>query len=329
LNQKKHHHFVAETYLGGFCNREKKVCVYLKDKPAKPWWAAPNSVGYEKYYYSQPRPDGGQDNNRLEDFFSTIETHWPFLIEKIERHEPLGADLTKLFAFALMQRVRVPTARDAAEKILAESVRMTGRHLNDLGELPPPPPGLSFEYLEQHTVIAIDPHKSIHAMADFAKGVAKIIGAVGFEILDNQSGEGFITNDNPIIYFDPTVSLGELQPYNISRKRMEIEFMFPLTSKFMLWGHSILKGLNRQPPYRILTDEQFVHRANTLVARFGYRMIFSNEDRHQALVVKYAQRSPVISVMHLKTATGRGIFARHIFGKRESKEKWKRNQNAD
>ena len=247
----------------------------------------------------------------------------------MERHEPLAADLTKLFTFVLMQRVRVPTARDAAEKMLAESVRMTGRHLNDLGELPPPPSGFSFEYLDQHTVITIDPHKSIHAMTDFARGVGKIIDAIGFEILDNQCGKAFITNDNPIIYFDPIVSLGELQPYNINRKRMEIEFMFPLTPRLMLWGHSILKGLHREPAYRILLDEQFVHRANTLIARFGYRMIFSNEECHQELVAKYAQRSPVISVIHLKTARGRGIYARHVFGKREPKPKWTRKQGAN
>ncbi len=226
--------------------------------------------------------------------------------------------------FAIIHRVRVPTARDAAERMLAESVRMTSRHLHDRGELPPTPPGLTFEYFDQHTVISIDPHKSIHAMADLAKGMNKIIGSIGFEILENRTDEGFITSDNPVIYFDPIVSAGSLQPYNINRRRMDIEFMFPITPRFILWGHSILKPKfnQRTTPYRVVTDKQFVRRANVLTARFANRMIFSNEARHQPLVKKYAGTSPVVSVAHMKTATGRGIFVQSVFGKREHKPKW-------
>ena len=82
-----------------------------------------------------------------------------------------------------------PTARDAVEKILAESVRMTTRHLNDCGDLPPPPQGLTFEYLDQHLVVKIDPHKSIHAMGDLAKGAAESSRAVGFQIVRNMTNK--------------------------------------------------------------------------------------------------------------------------------------------
>jgi hypothetical protein len=324
LNEKKKHHFVAQTYLRGFCNQEEKVCVYSKDKPAQPWWAAPDSIAFENYYYSQPIPEGGRNNNALEDFFSKIETDWPSIVAKIERRKRHEGGLSALLKFALMHRVRVPTARDAAEKMLAEAVRMTGRHLNDLGQLPPPPSGLTFEYLDQHTVVSIDPHMSIHAMAKIANGVIDVMRAVGFEILENRTDVGFITSDNPVIYFDPGVSTGEMQPYNINRKRMEIEFMFPITPQYMLWGHSILKQTHGQSgtPYRTLTDLQFVKRANVLLARFANRMIFSDTQVHQPLVAKYAQRSPVMVVSHLKTARGRGIFAQHVFGKREQKPRW-------
>jgi len=286
------------------------------------------NLGSYNYYYSQPKPDGGQDNNRLEDYFSSIETGWPSLVSKIERGERYEGGLDDLLLFAIMHRVRVPTARDAAEKMLAESVRMHVRHHNDRGELPPTPPGMTFEYLDQHTVISIDPHKSIHAMANFAQGMNKIIDAIGFEILENQTTEGFITSDNPVIYFDPTVPAGSLQPYNINRNRMEIEFMFPITPRFILWGHSILKPKlgHRATFYRTITDKQFVKRANVLTARFGNRMIFSNEARHQPLVKKYAARSPVVSVTHMKTKTGRGIFVQSVFGQREPKPKWNKRQ---
>jgi hypothetical protein len=324
LNQKKKHHYVARTYLRGFCNQEGKVRVYSKDKPAQSWWAAPEAIAYENYYYSQPTPDGGQDNNRIEDFFSSIEDNWPLLISKIEHQERHEGGLEALLRFALMQRVRVPTARDAVEKMLAEAVRMTGRHLNDMGRLPPPPSGFTFEYLDEHAVVSIDPHQSIHAMADLAKGVTKVFNEIGFEILENTTDENFITSDNPVIYFDPTVAPQEMLPYNVSRSRMNIEFMFPLSRRFMLWGHSVLKSAHNQgvTRYRTLSDIEFVKRANVLTVRFANRLVFADNENQGVLVAKYAARSPIVSVTHLQTARGRGVFAQHVFGKREKKPKW-------
>ena len=325
LNQKKKHHYVAQTYLRGFCNPEGKVCAYSKDKPEKSWWAAPDTVAFEKYYYSQPLPDGSRDNNQLEDFFSSIEQGWPELIARIERGERCDGGLNQLLLSAIMHRVRVPTARDAAEKMLSEAVRMTARHLNYRGRLPEPPKGMTFDDLDQHMVISIDPHKSLHAMVNFAKAMEKVIQAVGFEILENRTDEGFITSDNPVIFFDPTVSETVVQPYNINRQRMGIEFMFPLTPRLMLWGHSILKphsGKHHKAKYQHLDDKDFVRRANTFAARFAYRMIFAADDSHQSLLRKHSKMSPVVSVTHITTANGRGIFAQHVFGERETKPKW-------
>ena len=169
-----------------------------KTRRGQHWWAAPDAVAFENYYYSQPTPGGGRDNSRLEEFFCSIESGWPDLISKIEKNERCDGGLDRLLLFALMHRVRVPSARDAAEKMLAESVRMTSRLLNDRGELPPLPSGFSFEDLDQHLVVSIDPHKSIHAMVDLAKGVTEIFRAIGFRIVRNITNEAFITSDNPV-----------------------------------------------------------------------------------------------------------------------------------
>jgi hypothetical protein len=175
-------------------------------------------------------------------------------------------------------------------------------------------------------VVSIDPHKSIHAMAEFAKGINTIINAVGFEILENRTNEGFITTDNPVIYFDPTVSSTLMQPYNINRQRMDIEFMFPITPRFMLWGHSAMRprpGHHHTTIYQDIHDKSFVRRANIFAARFANRMSFSNEACHQPLVEKYAAMSPVAFVTHIETRTGRGIWTQHVFGKRQPKPRWK------
>lgn len=311
--------------MEGFCNEAGKVRVYLKDDPAKHWWASPDTIGFENYYYSQPTPDGGQDNNRLEDFFSSIETNWPTVVKKIGQHEHPDNWLDQLLLFALMHRVRVPTMRNAAEKMLAESVRMTVRHLTDLGELPAPSDGLTFEYLDKNLKISIDPHKSIHAMPDFAKGVNRIFQTVGYKLIENKTAEPFITSDNPVIYFDPTVPPELMHPYSIDRQRLDIELMFPINSHLMLWGHSTLKPASLS--YQEVANTKFVKRANVLASRFANRMVFSNVAHHQPLIEKYGNLSPVISITHLETPTGRGVIARFIFGKREPLPKWRARIN--
>jgi hypothetical protein len=325
VTEKKAHHFVSQTYIDGFCNEAGKVRAYLKDDPAKHWWASPDTVGFENYYYSQPTPDGGQDNSRLEDFFSSIETTWPSVIAKIRRRESPNNWLDQLLLFALMHRVRVPTMRNAAEKMLAESVRMTARHLNDLGELPTPPAGFTFEYLDKNLAISIDPHKSIHAMPHFAQGVNRIFQSVGYKLIENETAEAFITSDNPVIYFDPTVPPELMCPYSIDRQRLDIELMFPINTRLMLWGHSKLKSTPLS--YQRATNTKFVKRANVIVARFANRMVFSNVAHHQPLIEKYGNLSPVISVIHLETPTGRGVIARFIFGKREPMPKWRTTES--
>jgi hypothetical protein len=102
--------------------------------------------------------------------------------------------------------------------------------------------------------------------------------------------------------------------------------MFPITSRFMLWGHSIMKAHpnhGQGARYQDVHDEEFVKRANIFATRFANRMIFSNTAHHEALVQRYGGRSPVLSVKHLKTRTGRSIVTQNVFGTRKSKPKWK------
>ena len=323
--EKKRHHFVAEAYLAAFCNGDEKLCVYFKDKAGDFQFIRPNAIAFEKFYYSQPLPTGGRDNNSIEDFFSKIETRWPPLVQKIESHESLSRDdKITLLEFVILHRVRVPAARDAAEKMLAERVKMETLRLVDSGAVPPPPESLG--NLVDTLRVAIDPHMSMHAMVGMAEGMSEVFNAIGFEILENHTSQEFITSDNPVVFFDPTVSLSLIEPYNINRSRLEIEFMFPITPRLMLWGHSVLKGTAGQynsVPRRNLTDKAFVERANMLAVRFGYRCVFSSTCDHRPIVERFAGRSPVTSAAHLRTDRGRALHVRSTFSKRQTKPKWK------
>ena len=66
-NEKKRHHYIPITYLNKFTDNTGKVFAYRQDDVQKPLHLRPNEIAFERYYYSQPLPEGGRDNNTLED----------------------------------------------------------------------------------------------------------------------------------------------------------------------------------------------------------------------------------------------------------------------
>jgi hypothetical protein len=152
---KKKHHYVPRTYLRFFCDAAGKIHVHLKDDPSKFIHQTPDNTGFHKYYYSQPLPDGGQDNDSLENLFSESESKWPALVGRLQQRENGPELVMELFEHVGLQRVRVPAVRDAAEKMDAAFVKATMMTLEAQGKLPPKPEG--FEDILDHIEIAIDP----------------------------------------------------------------------------------------------------------------------------------------------------------------------------
>ncbi|MFT4578866.1 MAG: hypothetical protein ACI9UO_001692 [Nitrospinales bacterium] len=159
---KKRNHYIPIAYLNNFCNEDGGIQVYLKDYPDKSIPPQiPKDIGFEKYYYSQPLPDGERDNNTLEDLFCELEGKWPPIIEQIchQENTQINDRLEDIFAFMALQRARVPASRDVSEKMLAETVKATLRQLDASGKLPPKPKG--YENMLDHLDVSIDPHKSM------------------------------------------------------------------------------------------------------------------------------------------------------------------------
>lgn len=122
---KKRHHYIPKSYLKFFCDNAGQVRVYRKDDPCKVIQLSPDNTGFHKYYYSQPKPDGGKDHNALEDCFSKIEDKGQGIVDRLHRRENVNDSLVDIFQFMILQRARVPASRDAIERIDAE--RMLAR----------------------------------------------------------------------------------------------------------------------------------------------------------------------------------------------------------
>jgi hypothetical protein len=318
--EKKRHHFVPKAYLGAFCDAKGRVRVYRKDNPTKALHVDRDNTGFERYYYSQPTPDGGQDNNRLEDMFSKLEAEWPPIVERMHRREDVNDALMTVFEFMALQRVRVPASRDATEARLASSVKELFLQLHAAGELPPMPPVLEGRLDE--VVVSIDPHKSIHGMVeDLQQSVLTVFDRVGICLVHNTTGLPFLTSDNPVIWFDPSVPNEEQRPYEVSEDG-PVMLLFPVSPTLLLMGSDENKPMFARHGL-LHTDaphQDWVLSINETVCRYGYEAVYASEPGQEDIVLRYSAASPV----HDPETGGRMTF-----GPRAKLPKWEARTPAE
>lgn len=322
VQQTKRHHYVPKAYLKAFCDDKGKLRVYRKDAPAQPLHQVPDATQFRKYYYSQPIPDGGQDNNSLEQVFSSIESEWPQTAAKLHAREDVNDRLENIFQFIALQRARVPASRDAAEAMLAQEVKDTMQVLLKSGQLPPPPPGL--EDLPNRVEVSIDPHKSIHSMVAMMEGMGKVFSMMGLAALHNATELPFITSDNPVIWFDPSLPLDDQRPYTVQPDG-PMFFAFPVSPTLALVGST-----DHQEFFRVhglqhsnVPDEAMVYAINRQICRFAYEAVIASDDGWGDLVAEHAGVSPVHEAVPIPMATGMTTIHRMAFGPRTAKPKWK------
>lgn len=322
MQQTKRHHYVPKAYLKAFCDQQGKLRVYRKDGPPEPLHQVPEATQFRKYYYSQPIPEGGQDNNTLEAAFSAIEQHWPETVSRLHARGDVNDRLENIFQFMTLQRVRVPASRDAAEAMLAQTVKDTMKVMLANGQLPPPPPSL--ENLLNQVQVSIDPHQSIHSMVAMMEGVGKLFSMVGFAAVHNNTALPFITSDNPVFWFDPSLSFEEQRPYTI-QPGGPIFMVFPVSPKLALVGTTQYReffgvhGLQHSD----VTDEGMVYAINSQVCRFAYEAVITQEPGWEDLIEEYARVSPVHEAIAIPMARGITTIHRYVFGRRRPKPRWK------
>lgn len=319
---KKRHHYVPKAYLKFFCDEEGKVRMYLKDDPDKVIHQAPDNVAFHKYYYSQPLPEGGMDHNALEDVFSELEAKWPPIVEKLQQRENVNDSLEDIFTFTALQRVRVPAARDASEQMLAELVKITARRLDAAGIFPPKPKG--FEDILDHAEVAIDPHQSLHAMEHNLSGLGQVFDKIGLGALHNLTDIPFLTSDNPVIWFDPSIPESKMQPY-VLQPDGPIVLLFPVAPNLMIYGHSSMREKFAQIGFTHgeLSERGRAKVMNRHVCRFAYKAVFAQEVGHEPLIRKYSNLSPTLRTNIIPHKGGEFVFYEHVFGERKRKPKWK------
>jgi hypothetical protein len=288
-NNKRRHHYVPVTYLKGFCDTTGRLIAYRKDDPDRPLYLGPTEIAFERYYYSQPLPEGGQENHRFEDLFASVETHWPRVLAAV-RARTLDAEVLHwLYAFTTMMRARVPAARAFHESAMALKMRLEVQALAGRGKLPPEL--VRYEHELDTVDIAVNRHRTIATMPHDMRRFADMTLNLGFEILLNETHLDFISSDNPVAYFAPCTSGSQSVPYDVDRK---VELYFPLDSRMLLRGSHRLRSRGPMPRLRQLADQGRVRAINRIIAQYSYRFLFAKDRAHDALALAYGATSPVL-----------------------------------
>lgn len=322
MQQTKRHHFVPKAYLRAFCDTSGRLLVYRKDGSPEPLRVTPDATQFRRYYYSQPTPEGGQDNNALEAFFSTIESDWPETVARLHRRENVNERLEKIFEFMTLQRVRVPASRDMVEAALAQTVKDTMKVMLASGELPPPPAGL--EDLPNQVQVSIDPHRSIHAMTAIIEGMGQLYSMIGLAAVHNATARPFLTSDNPVLWFDPSLPFDTQRPYTINPDGGPVLLVFPVSPTLALVGSNEYKETFGQHGllHSDAPDETWVEVINAQVCRFAYEAVIANSAGQEEVIAKFADISPVHEAVALPVARGAATIHRQVFGPRLAKPKW-------
>jgi hypothetical protein len=302
----KRHHYVPRGYLQAWCDGTGKLYVCRKDDPDRLIRQAPNATAFHKHYYAQPPPDGGRDT-ALKEFFSTLESEWPPLVERIRRREDIDDAKETLYKFVSLQRVRVPASRDATERRAADILMAQLRALDAAGRLPPKPE--EHPDILDHADFAIDPHHSIHAMPDQLRDMGHLIDTLGFTFLHNTTATPFLTSDNPVVYFDPSVPEDELKPYALTPGAPTI-LLFPIAPTIMLLGDSRLREPFLDGGFRHadLSDAGIIDEMNKMCCRFAYTAVFASVPGFESVVKQYADKSPIVKSVVIAGRNGPIIY---------------------
>lgn len=309
----KRHHFVPATYMDGFSDPDGRVWVYRLDAAEEPLHLKPPATAYERYYYSQKLPGGGQENHRFEDLWGVIEEVWPVTLRAVRAGRLSPAISFNVLGMVSSLKARVPAARDRNAILMAAELRASAQALESTSQLP-----AEFENYRGklgQVPVAANPQRTLRTVFDDIKEFGDLCCRMGFEVVHNTSDVPFITSDNPVCYYDPSQSLQRRTPYDVGR---EIELICPLDASTLLRGSHRLAPTNTIVRHKILTDASAVRRYNRTISEFSYRLMIAR-DRADAVARMYAGRCPTIDVdVAFEGTDGRHvkIYWRHVFAAR-------------
>nr|WMC98311.1 DUF4238 domain-containing protein [Aminobacter aminovorans] len=307
----RRHHFISAVYMDGFADDRGRVQVYRCEAPEDPHPMNPRAIGFERDYYSQKLPEGGQENHRFEDLWSTIETVWPETVQALEARRLSPAISFNVLGMQTIMRARVPATRDRHALILEAKLRTEHKVAEEIGALPAELKRYAHQF--DTVPIGINPHETLLAMKGEFKDFGDLCFRLNFEVLHNKTKTPFLTSDNPVCSYDPRQALHARTPYDHSG---EIEVIFPISSRMLVRGSNKRGPVNTISRHRDISDSRKVRQLNRTIAQFSYRLMIGQDRSSDELIRTYAAQVPTITTEVRRQEKEIQIIWRNIFGPR-------------
>jgi hypothetical protein len=169
--------------------------------------------------------------------------------------------------------------------------------------------------------ITIDPHKSLLAMADLAKGFSRVVSELQFHFIKNCTAIDFNSSDNPIVYFPARESTSGCTPYKF-RPGQPFEFIFPITKRHCLYHNSFSPIAAKEIVATETNDVNFVRRINDFVGAFADRFVISTTMLTDSATPK-PNYCPRPRAYRLSQPRGTALFLQYEMGEPLRLPKWK------
>lgn len=307
----RRHHFISAVYMDGFADERGRVQVYRCEAPEDPHPMNPRAIGFERDYYSQKLPEGGQENHRFEDLWNTIETVWPETVKALAARRLSPAISFNILGMQTIMRARVPATRDRHALMLEAKLRTEHKIAEEIGALPSELERYAGQF--DTVPVGINPHETLLAMQGEFKDFGDLCFRLGFEVLHNKTSTPFLTSDNPVCSYNPRQALHARTPYDHSG---EVELIFPVTARMLVRGSSKRGPVNMISRHRDVSDSRKVRQLNRTIAQFSYRMTIGQDRSSDDLIRAHAALVPTITTEVRRREKEIQIICRNVFGPR-------------
>ena len=73
------------------------------------------------------------------------------------------------------------------------------------------------------------------------QGIGQVLDQMGFYAMHNKTEIPFLTSDNPVIWFDPSVKDADVRPY-VLQPDGPVVLLFPVSPVLIIYGDSSWRG---------------------------------------------------------------------------------------
>lgn len=304
---KKRHHYIPVFHLKGFTN--SNGCLWVYDKEGKGLFeAAPDSIAFEKHYFSFMDETGKRDSETVENMIMQIESESAGVVRKILAEKELTEDERVTFGcFVASMMVRAPNFRDNIRSSMGEMIKQTSvfmaahkenfkqmvqRFEKDTGEKIDMPVEKLRQWMlnkDKYTV-SINPQHAMAMALSQIEHLSRIFANMNWAFLKADGGNMFMTGDNPLQYIDPTHNPRSFYGVGLANKNVEVTL--PLSKDMAALGRwEKLGGFKR-------AEARHVKHINRMTVMASVRFVFSDKKSGDLdrFVKKYKGSHPIMKV---------------------------------